>query len=278
MRILAPSTLPLLDVLAILAPESSKTTLRSWVEQGRVLIEGAKVKKTQLIVSQGQEVCVGPRKQFAPEGIEILYEDREFIVIHKPEGLLSVDTVFEKQLSAHTILKRRFSQTVHPVHRLDRETSGVMVFAYSERAKEHFKEIFYHHDIEREYIALVEGVPSTPSGTWQSYLVEDPTYVVRSTSSSEGRLAITHYEILKAGKRSALLRLRLETGRKNQIRVHCKEAGHPIVGDIKYGAQTNSIGRVALHAHKLGFVHPVTKKKLSFQVPFPESFMKNAER
>jgi 23S rRNA pseudouridine1911/1915/1917 synthase len=276
MHIIASQNASLMEVLGLLSKDSSKNTLRSWVEKGRVSIDGKVVKKSNIQVLQGQEVSVSKRIKFIENDLEVVYEDKHLVVVNKPEGLLSVAADFDKELTAHAILKRRYySQRVYPVHRLDRETSGVMVFAYSELARDHFKEKFYIHDIQREYIAIVEGDLATSQGTWQSYLFEDERYMVKSTSrDTEGRLSITHYEVLAKNPRFSLLRLHLETGRKNQIRVHCKEAGHPIVGDVKYGSSSTTAGRLCLHASKLGFTHPFTRKSLSFESSVPSVFFK----
>lgn len=274
MRLIAPNSLTLLEALGILSPDSSKTTLRSWIDQGRVMVDERTITNPKHPINQGQEVSVAKRLKYLPENIKIIFEDSHLVVIDKPEGLLSVATNFDKSLTAHEILKRRFySQKVTPVHRLDRETSGVMVFAYSEIAKEGLKELFFVHDIEREYTAVVEGSMPGPNGTWQSFLAEDDTYFVKSVPQEKGKLAITHYRVLAQKKDRTLLKLQLETGRKNQIRVHCKEASHPIAGDKKYGA-TFLPGRLCLHASKLAFTHPVTGKKMVFESQVPELFFK----
>ncbi len=267
--------MPLLEALIQLFPDSSKNTLRSWIEKGRITVEGKRAQKASQIVRKGEKIFLGNRTQFVEEKIEVLFEDDHLVVINKPEGLLSVATDFQKWATAHAILKRRFhAGRVYPVHRLDRETSGVMLFTYSESARDAFKKLFLSHDIEREYFAVVEGLVQEEKGTWQSYLHEDAAYNVRSVSDPElGQLAITHYEILKRKRSTTALKLTLETGRKNQIRVHCKEAGHPVVGDKKYCAEANLAGRLCLHARKLGFIHPFTKKHLSFETPIPQELL-----
>ena len=253
----------LLERLATLNPDSSKNTLRSWLEKGRVLVDGEVVKLPKYQVDPTQEITLGQKKQFVKD-IEILFEDNHLVVIFKPAGLLSVETDFDKDTCAHTILKRRYhSQRVHPVHRLDRETSGVMVFAYSELARDGLKEQFHDHTIDREYCGIVDGKLEPTSGTWTSHLQEDATYFVKS--APDGKLAITHYTVTGYKKQTTHLIFRLETGRKNQIRVHCKESGHPISGDTKYGSTRG--GRLCLHARKLSFTHPATKKRLSFESP-----------
>ena len=263
-----------LEVLSALFPESSKNTLRSWLERGRVTVDGQVAKKASAPIKKGQNVILGHRKEILDRSIEVLYEDEHLVVIMKPEGVLSVATDFQTRGTAHDILKRRFhAGRVYPVHRLDRETSGVMVFAYTQKAKEYFETLFFEHTILRSYVALVEGIVEKPKGTYESFLKEDDHCVVHSTSENYGKHAVTHFEVLSKKGKYSLVRFVLETGRKNQIRVHCKEAGHPIAGDIKYCALTNPIKRLALHAEKLGFVHPTNKKDLLFQTPIPEEFI-----
>lgn len=289
---------PLLAVLQQLSPESSKNTLKSWVEQGRVSVNDIRVSSLSLELLPGQEVTVGPKITFSEQGIKILYEDRYLVVIEKPDRLLTVATLVETEKTVHAILKRRLRRMVYPVHRLDRDTSGVMIFAYTPNAREHLKEQFLNHTIERVYYAYVEGTPMPKKGTWRSHLVEDDFYYVKSTDAPEEpqrryaknfqkplfkkfkkekqeeapKLAITHYEVIEEKKGISLVKFTLETGRKNQIRVHASEAGFPIVGDCKYGAQTHRRGRLCLHAHILGFEHPFKKKTMRFVSPLPAYF------
>lgn len=264
----------LLEALALLSPNSSKNTLRSWIKEGRVQVEGTTIKNASFPVLAGQAVTVGQRKKMAGPGIPILHEDADLVLIDKPAGLLSVGTAFEKGETAHALLKAHYrSRTVFVVHRLDQDTSGVMVFAFSQPAYEGLKDLFEKHDIQRSYTALVEGKMQSPAGTWQSFLYEDSQYVVRETpDESLGRLAITHYRTIDTYKRYSWLELTLETGRKNQIRVHCQAAGHPVIGDKKYGGHASPIKRLCLHAHLLAFRHPVSKKEIKVESPIPEEF------
>lgn len=261
----------LLDLLAGLYPDSTKTTLRSWIKQGRVSVDGAAVKTSNEIVDVDQTVEIDTRKRSSIQEIPVLYQDQHLIVIDKPEGLLSVATSFNTQKTAHAILKRHFSpKRVFVVHRLDQETSGVMMFALTEQAYDQLKIMFEKHELERGYTALVEGQLDPASGTWSSYLYEDPTYTVRTAAdASSGRLAITHYKTIQTKGRYSLLEVTLETGRKNQIRVHCQVAGHPIAGDKKYGSETSPKNRLCLHAHLLAFRHPVTGKPMRFTTAAP---------
>lgn len=266
----------LLDALAKVSPKSSKTTLRSWLKEGRVQVDGIEARNSALSVQKGQIITIGNRKKFISGDIEILYEDRDLVIINKPSGLLSVSTAFEKGETAHALLKRYYRpRHVYVVHRIDQETSGIMVFALNETAMGKLKGIFEKHEIKRSYIAIVEGRMTTSSGTWKSYQYEDEQYKVHETNDPQlGREAITHFKVITNNRRYSLLNLSLETGRKNQIRVHCQSAGHPIVGDKKYGGRTNPIKRLCLHAYLLSFHHPITNKRMQFEIPIPEEFSK----
>lgn len=274
MRLICKQQLTLIDCLAQMAPDSSKTTLRSWLKDGRVAVDGQTIKNGSTLIQAGQEVTVGAKTRTV-SNLKIYYEDKHCIVIEKPSGLLSVAAAFETDKTVHSLLKDHFRPNkVFVVHRLDQDTSGIMLFALSEQAYDLFKKDFETHDIERVYIGIVEGQVFPAVGTWRSYLYEDSNYVVHSTqNSTEGRLAVTHYEAIAMNKKRTLLRITLETGRKNQIRVHCQEARFPIVGDKKYGAQTNPIKRICLHAHVLGFHHPITKKWMRFESQVPDEML-----
>lgn len=274
MKFKAEQPTPLLQALLALSPNSSKTTFKKWIQEGRCLVNGKPVKSLDSTVPEGGVVELGARVQFMDDGIKILYEDSDLVIVEKPMGLLSVATAFEKGDTLHALLKKRYRpRRVQVVHRLDQDTSGVMVFALSDAGFEGLKKLFEAHDIEREYIAVVEGHLDAKEGTFSSYLYEDAAYKVHSSQDSKkGRLAVTHYQVIGTSKRFSRLKLKLETGRKNQIRVHCQEAGHPVAGDVKYGAQTNLIRRLALHAAHLAFIHPVSGKKISYRSLAPEEF------
>lgn len=267
---------PLMEALMALSPNSSKTTLKSWVRDGRVSIDGNPVSSMDIILTPGQTLSLNARAKFVSGGIRILFEDKHLVIIDKPTGVLSVSTVFQKEETAHAFLKSKYRpKKVYVVHRLDQDTSGVMVFALSEEGYTGLKKIFKDHDIDRVYYALVEGTMKSKSGTWKCYLYEDSNYVVHPTKdSSLGELAITHYKVLTSVKHYTLLELKLETGKKNQIRVHCQLAGNPVAGDKKYGAQTDPLKRLGLHAGLLAFIHPVTGKRHSIQSPLPTVFYK----
>lgn len=266
----------LLDILHEMAPDSSKNTLRSWLQSGRVTVNGQRSERANIEVHAGQIVEIGSKVTFVRGSLRIAHDDDQIVVLEKPEGLLSVATDFETRATVHAMLKRQFhNRKVYPVHRLDRETSGVMLFAYTEVARDALKSQFEEHTIDKTYYAIVEREMPLGSGKWESYLEEDDFYFVKTTNDSvRGKLAVTHYEVLKAERNRSLLRLKPVSGRKNQLRVHCSEAGHPIVGDKKYGAKTNPLKRVCLHAQKITFSHPTSRKKMTFSTPIPLAFSK----
>ncbi len=271
-----PDNLELINALTILFPDSTKTTLRSWVTLNRVFIDGILAKSLKCKVIKGQIITIGTKARLVENVLPIMYSDDHLVVIDKPEGLLSVSTAFEKNETAFAYLKRKYyPKTVYVVHRLDQETSGVMLFALSEKCLEGLKRIFEAHDIQRRYIAIVKGTFPEQSGTWESRLYDDANYIVRVTRDvAKGELAVTHYKVKSINKGYTWLEMTLETGKKNQIRVHCQEAGFPIVGDKKYGSECNPLKRLGLHAHYLAFVHPITGKKMQFTSPIPGSFYK----
>lgn len=265
----------LLDALAQMAPDSSKTTLRSWLAEGRILVNGVQTKDPRVVVHPAMLIELEKKNQHLYGGLEILYQDEYLVVVYKPAGLLSVPTDTGEESSVYNELKLHFKRrTLYPVHRLDREVSGLLVFAFSEKAEERLKNQFEEHSILREYTAIAEGVVEPNKGTWQSYLAEDGVYYVRSVKDpSLGKIATTHYEVQQIGEGVSLLKVTLETGRKNQIRVHASEAGFPLLGDKKYGSNRFFYGRIALQACKLGFIHPFLEKPLLFERKLDEVFV-----
>jgi len=209
-------------------------------------------------------------------GLRIIYEDKALIVINKEAGLLTIATNKEKRETAYSIVSEYLKDSnpnnrVFILHRLDRETSGLMMFAKSEEVQEMMQKNWDESILTRSYVAVVEGTISPEEGSIISWLTEDKNYVMHSCfTDNGGQKAITHYKTLKANKYFSLIELNLETGRKNQIRVHLQHVGHPIIGDKKYGSRASLIKRVALHANELVFIHPITKEKLQFKLGIPE--------
>ncbi len=240
----------LLEALQMMAPDSSKTTLRSWLAESRILLEGIVTKDPRTLVKPSMTVSLAKKREYLFCGAEILYRDEHILIVYKPPGMLSVATETDLLENLHEYLKKHFKRrTVYPVHRLDREASGIIAFAFTEEAQTKLKSQFEEHSILREYLAVVQGDLSPLKGTWQSYLLEDGIYYVRSVAEpSRGKLATTHYEVIRQKEGFSTLKVTLETGRKNQIRVHCSEAGFSILGDKKYRSGYEFHDRVALQA------------------------------
>lgn len=275
MKYTADQTSTLFSALEKMAPESSNNTLRGWIKSGRVIVNGIKAHTGHFPVKAGDAIALLPKTERVSNGVRMVYEDQHLAVIYKPSGLLSVGTAFEGEDTAHRCLTERYMPNkVYVVHRIDQDTSGLMMFARTEVAYEKLKAIFEAHAIEREYWAIVEGEMEDSHGTWQSYLQEDKSYRVWSSNNpNHGRIATTHYEVMATKRGFSLVRVLLETGRKHQIRVHFSDAGHPIVGDKRYKSRANPLRRLGLHARSLGFIHPITGKKMFFETPLPACFL-----
>ena len=279
MRLVVRDATPLLDALAQLYPDSTKTTLRQLLQAGRVRVNGEVEKNARRDLDPGELIEVGQKsvQPALPPGLAILHEDDDVIVVLKSHGLLTVATERERETTAqaylNAYLKEKGGERIHVVHRIDRETSGVLVFAKNFAAREALKEKFAAHDVERVYIAVIEGELDPPRGTIRSHLRERKDLRMESVDAHpDAKLAVTHYRTIETNGSYSLLEIRLETGRKNQIRTHLAEAGHPVIGDRMYGSTVNPIGRLGLHAKTLGFAHPTTGKKLVFTAPVPKAF------
>lgn len=205
--------------------------------------------------------------------VPVLFEDEHLLVVSKPAGILVVPAPGRSAATLVDVLQRSRGERLHPVHRLDEETTGVMVVARTLPAKAALEGLFARHDLERVYVALVERMPSPAAGRLESQLSEDERGIMRSVQRG-GERAITHYRALCRRGRYVLVECRLETGRRNQIRVHLSELGCPVAGDRKYGFRGgpgDRFPRVMLHARKLAFRHPMTGAELLFEVSAPES-------
>ena len=269
----------LAERLRALYPEASGRSLKQWLETGRVTVDGRPCRDGRLEVAATAVVTLGGRASAPfPRGLTLVHEDDAILVVVKPAGLLTIATERERERTAYRLLwdylrSKQGSKQARPfiVHRLDRETSGLLVFAKSEAAKRTLQAQFEARTAERVYRALVEGRPAREQGTLESRLAEDRMLRVRS--AERGRVAITHYRVLAARREHSLLELRLGTGRRHQIRVQLAESGWPIVGDVTHGGPRSGAGRLCLHATRLGFDHPVTGARVVFESAPPADWV-----
>ncbi len=273
----------LLDFLIAAMPARKRTTVKELLKHSQVAVNGMPVTQfdTELQPDDRVEVNLTRAfKVFSNRRVKLVYEDDDIMVIEKGYGLLSMGTDKVKDGTAYSIM-RDYVKWQDPrnklfiVHRLDRDTSGLMMFAKNPQAKEIMQHNWNNMVISRKYIAMVEGKVEQDQGVIRSYLAENKQFEVYSTDDpSEGELAVTRYKVIKRGARYTMLEVELDTGRKNQIRVHMKDLGHPIAGDRKYGAGPSIIHRLALHAQTLRFVHPITRRDMNFTTHVPGSFWK----
>ena len=219
------------------------------------------------------------KKSFRSNDIDIVYEDPYLLVVDKRPGLLSMSNNTRQQ-TVQTVLNYYLEKgggrnTSHLVHRLDRDTSGLMVYAKDVQTQQSLINGWQQLVTDRRYLALVEGELESPRGRIQSWLTEDKRFITHSSPvDNGGKFAVTHYNVLESSNGYSLVECELETGRKNQIRVHMADMGHPVVGDFKYGSEIDPMRRLGLHAYMLCFTHPVTGKHLCFETPVPVSFEK----
>lgn len=264
-------------------PGKNRDNIKSLLKYRQISVNGHIVTAYNHPLNIGDQIEVAKDKipvEKDYSGFSIVFEDAHLIVIDKHAGVLSVSDARDKTLTAFRMLsahvrKARAGNKLFVVHRLDRDTSGLMMFAKSPIVQERLQENWKEAVTERTYLALVEGKVEEPKGRIRSYLKENSALMVFSSQDpSQGQLAITRYELLKQSNDYSLLKVNLETGRKNQIRVHLQEIGHSIVGDKKYGAQSNPIARLGLHAWVLAFVHPMTNEPMRFQTNIPRKFLR----
>ena len=262
-------------------PNKNRNNIKSLLKNKQVLVDGTAISQFNHPLNPGQEVMI-TESRFSDKdmkGIKVVYEDEYLIAVEKASGILSIATDKEREKTAYNIVKnyvksRNPLEKLFIVHRLDRETSGVMIFAKTEEMQQILQTNWQKMVLERTYVAVVEGKVEKNSDTIISYLKENSAFVTFSSDKEiEGsKKAVTHYTVLKRSKGFSLVEANIETGRKNQIRVHMQSLGHSVVGDKKYGATTNPLGRLGLHAKSIIFKHPKTGKVLSFQTGIPAKF------
>ncbi|MDD2203277.1 MAG: RluA family pseudouridine synthase [Bacilli bacterium] len=271
----------LLPFLLLNVKNKSKNNIKSQLARGNVLVGGKSITKHDYMLQKGQKVIIKWSQIYDKdyeEVLDIIYEDKDIIVINKPAGLLSVSTNNEHKNTVYhmvmTYLKRNnLKNRIYIVHRLDRETSGVLLLAKNEKIKFALQDNWSELVSIRGYISIVEGNVEQDEGIIKSWLKETSTLLVYSShKTGDGQEAITHYKKIRSRGKYSLLDIRLDTGRKNQIRVHMKDIKHSIVGDKKYGSKLDPLKRLGLHANILEFKHPLSKKIMHFEAPIPEEF------
>lgn len=277
---------PLFDFLLEALHGIKKTKLKSYLRDNAVTVNGKTVTQFDTVVKPGDTVALitdksEAVKQKLKSRLDIIFEDETILVISKPSGLLTIATERENEKTAyayvHQYLKTkdpRNPKPVYIVHRLDQDASGLLVFAKTLDAKMFLQENW--HEFEKHYFAVTHGSPAKKSGTIESWLSEGPTLKIYSSPKEThgSKYSVTHYEVQTSSKENALLLVKLETGRKHQIRVHLASLGHPILGDEKYGGKENEkrSKRLALHSCYLLIRHPKTGKIISFESPLPPEF------
>ena len=273
------------ELLAFLTrqlPKEGHKRLRRLLNSGHVLVDGQAIRQFDHPLQAGQRVTlIQPQPVIQVQGLPpmpIVHEDDFLIVVNKPAGLLTVATDREKRRTAYAMISGYVKEAdrdnkIFIVHRIDRETSGLLLFAKSEEVKRAIQDSWLDVIEERLYVAVVEGKLERESGTIRSYLKENSAMRVYSSANPhQGKEAITHFRRLAVSRAYSLVELRLETGRKHQIRVHMQELGHPVAGDKKYGATTKPLKRLALHARVLAFRHPIDGQLHHFETPVPPAF------
>ncbi|MBQ9124786.1 MAG: RluA family pseudouridine synthase [Acholeplasmatales bacterium] len=268
---------------------TSRNNVKKLLSNHQVLVNGSVVTQFNLPLAKDDEIKISKnpvtdnnkKSDFIREKrkfytFNVLYEDDDFIAIDKPHGLLSVESDKETECAFSYVLQylQNKNKALRPfvLHRIDKETSGVLVFAKNTKIHSMLKLNWNEYVRVREYTAVVEGVMEEKNKTISSYLFENTNNLVYSSTNPNGQKAITHYTVLKQNPQYSLLKVNIDTGRKNQIRVHMQELGHPIVGDDKYGCTKNPFKRLGLHASKLEFIHPITKELISISAPVPGVF------
>lgn len=272
--------IPLLEFLRSNLPQLSRTAVKALLKYDQIRLEGTVTNQFDIPVAPGQTISINfsrPWQTLSNPRLRIIYEDDDIIVVNKGYGLLSVGTDNKKESTAYSIL-RDYLKRLNPanklfiVHRLDQHTSGLMLFAKNIKAKEAMQHNWNNMVLDRRYAAIVEGCPEPAEGVRRSRLLENAQHLMYSTDDPKGLEAVTRYKVLKSRNGYSLVDVSLDTGRKNQIRVHMHDMGTPIAGDRRYGAKTSPIHRLALHARTLRFVHPMTHKDMNFSIPLPASF------
>lgn len=274
---------PLLEFLLDSIENTSRTKIKSTLQGRGVKVNGKVITQFDYPLKSGMKVAVSKSKQtlemFKNRYIKIVYEDRYIVVVEKNVGILSM-AAGHSSLNVKTVLDSYFKTsrqkcTAHVVHRLDRDTSGLMIYAKDMQTEQILEHEWHDIVYDRRYVAVVSGEMEDDYGTMTSWLKDNKAYITYSSPyDNGGKYAVTHFHTLDRTTDHSLVEFRLETGRKNQIRVHSADMGHPVCGDIKYGNGDDPIGRLCLHAYVLCFYHPITRRRMEFETPIPVNFRK----
>ena len=260
----------------------SRNSVKSLLSHRQVMVNGKVTTLFNTALKAGDTVLISSARgniELTHPKLKVIFEDQYLIVVEKKEGLLTVTTGKSDETTAFSILKNYVKKAspqnrIYVVHRLDRETSGVIMFAKTREIQLALQENWHRVITRRVYVALVEGKVEKPEDTIVTWLTENEKSLKIHSSKVDngGQQAVTHYRTIKTNDKFSLLEVELETGRKNQIRVHMQDIGHPIVGDKKYGSEVSPIGRVGLHARVLAFIHPMSLENVTFETQVPKKF------
>ncbi|MCC6766704.1 MAG: RluA family pseudouridine synthase [Deltaproteobacteria bacterium] len=278
----------LADRLRTLFPDASGVSRKDWIARGRVSVNGTVVRDGRREVAAADRVRLGAEtvaRVILPRPLRLVHEDAHVLVVEKPADLLTIATETEQERTAFRMVYGYLASKRPPVrplivHRLDRQTSGLIVFAKSVAAKRELQRQFAARTVTREYVAVVEGRVVQDAGTLEDRIVQSNALRVRRARGPEegARVAVTRYRVRDRGQTTTLLDLTLGTGRRHQIRVQLAALGHPVVGDRTYHAKTDPIGRLCLHATALAFVHPDTRRTVRYESPLPAAFARAHRR
>lgn len=258
----------------------SRSKVKATLQGRGIRVDGKVVTQFDFVLRPGMKVAVSQTKkndQFKSRYVKIVYEDQYLVVIEKNVGILSM-AAGHKSLNVKAVLDDYFMKTrqkcrAHVVHRLDRDTSGLMVYAKDMQTEQILEHEWHRIVYDRRYVAVVSGEMEQDSGTISSWLKDNKAYITYSSPvDNGGKYAVTHYHTLARTTEHSLVEYKLETGRKNQIRVHSADIGHPVCGDVKYGNGDDPIHRLCLHAFLLCFHHPITHERMEFETPIPTAF------
>lgn len=270
---------PLLEYLINNVSES-RSKLKATLQGRGIAVNGRMVTQFDYQLKAGDKIIISRHKkqnQFKSRYVKIVYEDRWLVVVEKNIGILSM-TAGHSSLNVKSVLddyflKSRQKCRAHVVHRLDRDTSGLMVYAKDIETEQILEHNWHQIVYDRRYVAVVSGEMEQDNGTIANWLKDNKAYITYSSPTDNGgKYAVTHFQVLNRTTEHSLVEYKLETGRKNQIRVHSADMGHPVCGDVKYGNGDDPLHRLCLHAYMLCFTHPVTGEPMEFSTPIPTAF------